>query len=171
MTTTLPFPNLCAQLYDGTLATGIKGHGPSSIPSVRVVEPHVIEEDDDIEVLNTEPPKDPSSSRKPDPPTIKNKSKRKQPMDDVDEEILGVLKVIANKINEAEPPPKPDAPTIEDCQNKMNDLGWAEDDPLYEVALAIFCEQNDRYREGWMQLKPERCVNWVKMIGRSKGFM
>lgn len=84
---------------------------------------------------------------------------------------MGVLKTLADKINECEPPPKSEPPSIQDCQNKLTDIGWVEDNQLYEVALAIFCEPNDRYREGWMQLKPDRCANWVKMIGRSKGFM
>ncbi|GJZ98283.1 hypothetical protein Tco_0670736 [Tanacetum coccineum] len=46
------------------------------------------------------------------------------------------------------PLPKPKTPTLEDCQNKLKVLGWLEDDPLYDVALAIFCEPSDRYREG-----------------------
>ncbi|GKC27377.1 hypothetical protein Tco_1034671 [Tanacetum coccineum] len=76
-------------------------------------------------------------------------------MDGAEEEILGVLKVTAGKILESQPPSKPETPTLEDCQNKLKVLGWLEDDPLYDVALAIFCEPSDRYREGWMQLKPE----------------
>ncbi|GJU43057.1 hypothetical protein Tco_1200323 [Tanacetum coccineum] len=55
--------------------------------------------------------------------------------------------------------PKPETPTLKDCQSKLNVLGWLEDDPLYDVALAIFYEPSDRYREGWMQLKPERCAS------------
>ncbi|GJS20389.1 hypothetical protein Tco_0449021 [Tanacetum coccineum] len=71
-------------------------------------------------------------------------------MDEVEEEILGVLKVIVHKINgpsrASESPPKP--PSIEDCESKLNGLGWDESDPLYETALAIFCYPNDHYREG-----------------------
>ncbi|GKD30192.1 hypothetical protein Tco_1240970, partial [Tanacetum coccineum] len=102
---------------------------------------------------------------------VKNKRKRIQSVDGAEEQILSVLKVIADKILESQPPPKREIPTLEDCQSKLKVLGWLEDDPLYDVALAIFCEPSDRYREGWMQLKPERCASWVKMIGRSKGFM
>ncbi|PWA93318.1 hypothetical protein CTI12_AA071570 [Artemisia annua] len=165
-TTVLHFPELCAQLFDGTMATGVKSCGPSLHEPVRAGEPHVVEDDHETEVPNTESSKATSKSSC----VVKNKRKRKQ-LDGVEEEILGVLKVIAEKIVESEPPLKPEPPTLEDCQSKLIDLKRVEDDPLYEVALAIFCEPNDRYREGWMKLKPERCVGWVKMIGRSKGFM
>ncbi|PWA75043.1 hypothetical protein CTI12_AA246390 [Artemisia annua] len=131
----------------------------------RVVEPHVTEVDDDIGVSGT-------TSQKPHskvPCAVKNKRKRTQQMDGVEIEILGVLKLV--KLNEVissikglkglieKKQPKQGYGFISlemDCQNKLKTIGWAEDDPLYEVALAIFCEPNDRYREGWMQLKAER---------------
>ncbi|GKD86348.1 hypothetical protein Tco_1357502 [Tanacetum coccineum] len=50
-------------------------------------------------------------------------------------------------IIEPEQPPKSKPPTLEDCQNKFKTIGWAEDDPVYEVALAILCDPNDLYRE------------------------
>ncbi|GKB54317.1 hypothetical protein Tco_0905070 [Tanacetum coccineum] len=101
----------------------------------------------------------------------KNKRKQRQLVDGAEKEILGVLKIIAGKILKSQPLPKPKTPTLEDCQSKLKVLGWLEDHPLYNVALAIFCDPNDRYKEGWMQLKRERCISWVKMIGCSKGFM
>lgn len=149
------------------MATGIKSRGTTSQEPTQVVEPHVTNDNEDIGVSGT-------TSQKPHlkaPCAAKNKRKRTQQMDGVETEILGVLKVIADRIIDPEQPRKPEPPTLEECQNKLKIIGWAEDDPLYEVALAIFCEPNDRYREGWMELKAERCVGWVKMIGRSKGFM
>ena len=85
-------------------------------------------------------------------------------MDGIKEEILGVLKVIANKINEptSESPPKPKPPSVEDCENKLNGLEWDENDPLYETVLAIFCDPNDHYREGWMKLKPKGVLTRLK---------
>ncbi|GKB91482.1 hypothetical protein Tco_0963754, partial [Tanacetum coccineum] len=112
----------------------------------------MVDDADATKVPNTESSKATSKA----PCAVKNKRKRRQPTDGVEEEILGVLKVIAEKIVESEPPRKLKPPTLEDCQGKLIDLKWVEDDPLYEVALAIFCEPNDRYREGWMKLKPER---------------
>lgn len=76
--------------------------------------------------------------------------------------------MIANKINKPEPPPKP---TFEDCLSNLNKLGWPEYDPIYQVAIALFGDENDYYRDCRMQLKPELCLNWVTMITRSKGFM
>ncbi|GKB90813.1 Myb/SANT-like domain-containing protein [Tanacetum coccineum] len=131
--------------------------------------PHMVEDDEHIEVVNVESPTPQCSSHAPRPP-VKTKKRGKQLMDGVKEEILGVLKVIANKINQPGPP-LTSPPSVEDCENKLNDLGWDENDQLYEIALAIFCDPNDHYKEGWMKLKLQRCVNWVKMIGRGKGFM
>ncbi|GKC31783.1 hypothetical protein Tco_1039077 [Tanacetum coccineum] len=89
------------------MATGIKSCGRRSKEPVRVVEPHVVEDYDDTEVPNT------SSSKVPC--AVKNKRKRRQSMDGAEEEILGVLKVIAGKILESQPPSKPETPTLEDC--------------------------------------------------------
>ncbi|KAL7593324.1 hypothetical protein Lser_V15G33470 [Lactuca serriola] len=92
----------------------------------------------------------------------------KRRMSVFEEEILSVLKMIAHNINnKPEPPPKP---TFEDCEKKLNELGWAKDDPLHLVALTIFCDEKENYRELWMKLNPERCANWVRIIGRSKRF-
>ncbi|CAH1449441.1 unnamed protein product [Lactuca virosa] len=92
----------------------------------------------------------------------------KRRMSVFEEEILGVLKMIADNINnKPESPPKP---TFEDCEKKLNELGWAKDDPLHLVALPIFCDEKENYRELWMKLNPNLCVSWVRMIGRSKRF-
>lgn len=86
MSTTLPFPELCAQLFDGTLATGANSYGPSSTEPMPVVEPHVVEDDEETEVPNTQPSKAPCPPLHP----VRKKRKAKQPLDGVDEEILGV---------------------------------------------------------------------------------
>ncbi|GJT88763.1 hypothetical protein Tco_1070480 [Tanacetum coccineum] len=147
-TTTLPFSELCAPLFDGPLSTGVKSLGPSSTEPRRVLEAHVVEDDKETEVVNVDSLTPPCSSRAPRPP-VKTKKRGKQLMDEVEVEILGVLKVIANKINQptSESPPKPEPPSVEDCENKFNGLKWDEDDPLYETVLAIFCDPNDHYRE------------------------
>ncbi|GJZ56851.1 hypothetical protein Tco_0612345 [Tanacetum coccineum] len=66
-----------------------------------------------------------TTSQKPHskvPCAAKNKRKRTQQMDGVEIEILVVLKVIANRIVEPEQPPKPETPTLEDCQNKLKTI-------------------------------------------------
>ncbi|PWA93355.1 myb/SANT-like domain-containing protein [Artemisia annua] len=107
-TTTLPFRELCAPFIDGTLSTCIKSNGPSSTDSRRVVEPHVVEDGEDIEVVNIESPTPPCSSRLPCRSGKTNK-KGKQ-MDIVEEEILSVLKVIADKIIQPGPSPTSESP-------------------------------------------------------------
>ncbi|CAH1449438.1 unnamed protein product [Lactuca virosa] len=84
----------------------------------------------------------------------------KRTMSIFEEEMLGVLKTIAEKLNKPEPPTKP---TFEDCEKKLNELGWPKDDPLHLVALTIFCDENVNYRELWMKLDPNLCTDWVRM--------
>lgn len=117
-----------------------------------------------------EPQKEPMVEVPPEMPQVQPTSEVVviETMSVFEEEILGVLKMIAHNINKKpEPPPKP---TFEDCEKKLNELGWPKDDPLHLVALAIFCDENDNYRELWMKLDPDVCANWVRMIGRSKRF-
>ncbi|CAI9293739.1 unnamed protein product [Lactuca saligna] len=119
-----------------------------------------------------EPQKEPMVEVPPEMPQVQPASEvvvieTKRPMSVFEEEMLGVLKMIAEKMNKPEPPSKP---TFEDCEKKLNELGWPKDDPLQLVALTIFCDENDNYRECWMKLDPDVCANWVRMIGRSKRF-
>ncbi|GJX01217.1 putative reverse transcriptase domain-containing protein [Tanacetum coccineum] len=84
-----------------------QNYGTRSHEPTRVVEAHVIEDDEVIGVLGT-------TSQKPHSKVhcaAKNKRKRAQQMDGVETEILGVLKGIAGKIIEPEQPPKPEPPT------------------------------------------------------------
>ncbi|CAH9128021.1 unnamed protein product [Cuscuta epithymum] len=101
----------------------------------------------------------------------KLKSNGKQANSAIDEEFLNVIRLVASKHVKPEAPLKPEPPTFDDCMNKLKMLGWEEDDPLYGVALAIFCDPNDLYREAWMKIGAELLPNWVKMIGKKLGFM
>ncbi|PWA73765.1 myb/SANT-like domain-containing protein [Artemisia annua] len=141
-TTSLPFPELCAPLFDGTLSTGFKSARPSSKEPRRVVEAHVVVDDEEIEVVNVDSPTPLCSSRDPRPPVKTNKI-GKQLLDGIEEEILGVLKVIANKINQptSESPPKPEPPSVEDCENKLNGLEWDENTRCTKPHLQYFVTQ------------------------------
>lgn len=161
--TSLLFPDLCAQLFDGVMSTDIKTSGPISVEPITTIGPHIVEDDEDIEI-----PKDTMDSGTSSSSHSPIKKKQKISEKSIDEEILGVLKIIADKMNKPEPPQKP---TFEDCEKKLNELGWAEDDPLHVAAFAILCDENDNYKECWMKLNPKMCASWVKMIGRSKGFI
>nr|GEW72280.1 hypothetical protein [Tanacetum cinerariifolium] len=90
-TTTLPFPELCAPLFDGTLSAGVKSVGPSSTEPRPVAETHLVIDDEETEVMNVDSPTPSCSSRAPRP-VVKTKKRSKQLMDGVEEEISSVLK-------------------------------------------------------------------------------
>nr|GFB57577.1 L10-interacting MYB domain-containing protein-like [Tanacetum cinerariifolium] len=50
------------------------------------------------------------------------------------------------------------------CIEKLDKIGWAAQDPMYDIALLLFGQSAD-YRKLWLQLKPESCGNWVKSVG------
>ncbi|KAJ9551324.1 hypothetical protein OSB04_015369 [Centaurea solstitialis] len=50
------------------------------------------------------------------------------------------------------------------CLEKLDELGWGIEHPLYHVATFIFSESVD-YRKVWLSLKPEGCEGWVRMVG------
>lgn len=170
--TTLPFPDLCAKLFDGSMSTGIKSWGPTSSEPMPNDDPLLVEDDQELEMNDTQQHISlaPQSSSRPQV----EKKKGKQAVGVIEDEIMGVLKLMAEKHNKVEQPTNPEIlepHAFEDCLNKLNELGWDEDNLFYDVALAIFSDSNDYYRKAWMKLKPNKCVNWVGMIGRNKGFM
>ncbi|CAH9104904.1 unnamed protein product, partial [Cuscuta epithymum] len=154
-TTSLPFPELCAQLFDGSVATGVESWGPTSTEPM----PHghtssdgpiVVEEEVEFEGAQ-----DMSTSTGQCSKSKKLKTKGKQANSAIDEEVLTVIRLVASKHAKPEAPSKPEPPTFDDCMNKLKMLGWEGDDPLYGVALAIFCDPNDLYREAWMKIEAE----------------
>nr|GEU68071.1 L10-interacting MYB domain-containing protein-like [Tanacetum cinerariifolium] len=52
------------------------------------------------------------------------------------------------------------------CIEKLDKIGWAAQDPMYDTALLLFGQSAD-YRKLWLHLKPESCGNWVKSVGKS----
>nr|GFC06408.1 L10-interacting MYB domain-containing protein-like [Tanacetum cinerariifolium] len=51
------------------------------------------------------------------------------------------------------------------CIEKLDKVGWAAQDPMYDTALLVF-DQSADYRKLCLHLKPESCENWVKSVGR-----
>nr|XP_043630380.1 uncharacterized protein LOC122601704 [Erigeron canadensis] len=171
--TTLPFPDLCAKLFDEAMATGIKSWGPSSNEPMPRDEPHVVEpivneEEQDLDILEYTPQpfstaSQSSTSQSSTPqssaqPKLDKKKKGKEMMAIVEEEIIGVLKIMAGKHHSKDQ--KFEVPTFDDCLKKLNEIGWEDTDPLYDVPLAIFCEPNDHYRQAWMKMNADKCANW-----------
>nr|GEZ16133.1 L10-interacting MYB domain-containing protein-like [Tanacetum cinerariifolium] len=50
------------------------------------------------------------------------------------------------------------------CIEKLDKVGWAAQNPMYDTALFLFGQSAD-YRKLWLHLKPESCRNWVKSVG------
>ena len=113
------------------MSIGFKSVGPNSKEPRRVVGAHVVADDEETEVVNVDSPTPLCSSRDPRPP-VKTKKRGKQLMDEIEEEILGALKVIANKINQLTlgSAPNLEPASVEDCENKLNALEWDENDPV-----------------------------------------
>nr|GFB70082.1 L10-interacting MYB domain-containing protein-like [Tanacetum cinerariifolium] len=51
------------------------------------------------------------------------------------------------------------------CIEKLDKVGWAAQDPMYDTVLLLFGQSAD-YRKLWLHLKPESCGNWVKSVGK-----
>ena len=56
------------------------------------------------------------------------------------------------------------------CFEKLENIGWGTEDPLYDTALLLFGECVD-YRKVWLHLKPESRENWVKNAGSKYGLL
>ncbi|KAK1400024.1 hypothetical protein POM88_009887 [Heracleum sosnowskyi] len=60
-------------------------------------------------------------------------------------------------------------PSLKECKEKLNNLGWGATNPLHKMALGIFCE-SAKYREQWMLLEENENADWVKMVSTKLGF-
>lgn len=76
-----------------------------------------------------------------------------------EEKMSKALDVIVQKSN---------GPTNKECKEKLKGLGWSADNPLYQLALGIFCE-SESHREAWMNLDDDEAETWVRMIWRKLG--
>ncbi|XP_074365343.1 uncharacterized protein LOC141706508 [Apium graveolens] len=53
-------------------------------------------------------------------------------------------------------------PSLQECKEKLNKIGWESNNPLRQMALGIFCE-SATYRTQWMLLEEDEIEPWVKM--------
>lgn len=169
----LLYPDLCKNLYDGATATGVSGWGPSSKKS------RTIDLSDDLETLEAEDI--PNQSHNNSPPT----------------EILGSHSTASNTSDKGERPMKKiktssktaknsqledkmmsaldlmvqsnSGPSLQECKEKLNKLGWGPTNSLHHMALGIFCE-SATYRRQWMLLDENENETWVKMVSKKLGF-
>ncbi|XP_024960315.1 L10-interacting MYB domain-containing protein-like [Cynara cardunculus var. scolymus] len=115
-TTSLPYLDLCARLFEGDMSTGIGGHGPSSKDHLPTTEPFVVIEEE-INVSSDQAPvsSTPCSSRVP-----VEKHKRKKTMattSELDEKLIKILDTMASKYG------NPELFSYESCLKKLNEPG------------------------------------------------
>lgn len=152
--TTLSFPKLCAQLFDGEVSENGQS---SSEKSLSCPEPLMIEDAEYIiETQETSTSKPNYSSHAEDQrPTKKAKNSKNSNVSTIEEDMSKALNMIIGKSN---------GPSFKDCRDKLRDIGWGASSPLHKMALVIFCE-SETYREAWMQLQEDEVEDWVRMIG------
>ncbi|XP_024961100.1 uncharacterized protein LOC112501644 [Cynara cardunculus var. scolymus] len=150
-TTSLPYPDLCARLFEGGMSTGIGGHGPSSKDPLPITELFVVIEEeinfpsDQALVSST-----PCSSR-----ALVEKHKLKKTMattSELEEKLIKFLDTMASKYG------NPELFSYESCLKKLNELGWAKDDPLYRIAFSLLTDNHNR--EALMTIPSEFAKEW-----------
>ncbi|KAK1389747.1 Myb/SANT-like domain-containing protein [Heracleum sosnowskyi] len=162
-TSPLLFPDLCTQLYDGVTATGVNSWGPTAkrsrnnqcqsevhevVDSPINVEGQGSYEPPEINPnLEEETPQVPENNNTPKEDSPRPKKKPKQPVNkpinnQFEEKMSKALDIIVQKSN---------GPTNKECKDKLKSLGGSAENPLYQLALGIFCE-SESHREAWMNL-------------------
>lgn len=163
-TTSLPFPELCAQLFEGGASTGIECNEPFSNDPEPSTEPLCLQNKEEVEISDSQYTSSiPASSSHSE--VRKNKRKGNQSCSNIDEQILKVLEVLAVILGNQS---KVEPPTYNACLQKLYELGWAKDDPLFRIAMALLSDKDNR--EAWMTIPSEFAVDWVKTVGDKQGY-
>ncbi|KAL8121190.1 uncharacterized protein LOC141725080 isoform X1 [Apium graveolens] len=180
-TSPLLFPDLCIQLFDGVSA-GVNILEPTStrsrVYSTNESEVHEVDYSivlvpgrgsfEESNVSNPNPEKvtpqvqenkdtrhDESQRPRKKSKQLVNQSNNSQ----FEENMCKALEIIIQKQN---------GPTNMECRGRLKSLGWSAENPLYQLALGIFCESAS-HREAWMNLEEDEAEIWVKMISRKLG--
>ena len=164
-TTSLPFPELCAQLFEGGVSTGVGSFGPSSNDPEPTVEPFHVHnlEEETVEVVTSQPlPTTLASSSRTN---VRNNRRAKQPSSEVDDDIMVVLKGLVGK---HESPEMVEIPSYNACLQKLNGLEWDKEDPLFLIAMAFLGDKDNR--KAWMGIPTEFAKKWVKTVGDKQGY-
>lgn len=180
-TSPLLFPDLCIQLFDGVRA-GVNGSEPTStrnrVYSTNESEVHEVDnslvlvqgqgsyEESNVSNPNLEKvtPQVQENKDTPDDECQRPRKKSKQPANQsnnsqFEENMSKALEIIIQKQN---------GPSNKECRGRLKSLGWSSKNPLYQLALGIFCESAS-HREAWMNLEEDEAEIWVKMISRKLG--
>ncbi|KAK1401868.1 hypothetical protein POM88_001473 [Heracleum sosnowskyi] len=159
--TPLCYPELCTHLYDGIAATGVSGWGPSS-KRRRIVDANDEKEIPDIEEIQSNAPNAQSAFNIDTEETPKKRNKASPKLAKITEfenEMTSALKLMVQANS---------GPSLKECKEKLNNLGWGATNPLHKMALGIFCE-SAKYREQWILLEENENADWVKMVSTKLG--
>ncbi|XP_074343000.1 uncharacterized protein LOC141680773 [Apium graveolens] len=181
-TTPLIFPDLCRSLFDGAAATGVSGWGPSSKKN------RSTDLNDDLEILggddihsqsqansqfsgthlnsnstfqgttqsNVLDTQDEGERPKKKAKSLSKPSKSSQ----LEDKMASALDLMIQNNS---------GPSLQECKEKLNKIGWESTNPLCQMALGIFCE-SATYRTQWMLLEEDEIEPWVKMVSSKLGF-
>ncbi|KAJ9538368.1 hypothetical protein OSB04_031101 [Centaurea solstitialis] len=160
-TTSLPFPDLCAQLFEGGVSTGVASFGPSSKDPEPSVEPFHVHDVEEVEVVTSQPSNIASSYRT----NARTNRRANQPSSAVDDDIMVVLKGLVGK---HESPEKLEIPSYNACLQKLNEFELEQEDPLYVIAMSLLGDKDNG--EPWMGIPKEFAKKWIKMVGDKQGY-
>lgn len=160
----LQHANELKSLFEGIIAIGRDSWGPSrgglrtddifsSTSTQQLRSPIAIE----VESESVAPsPKDEEKQ--------KGKRRKKNPSIDEDGYIPTIIKTLT----------KANGPTIEECNRVLNKMvSITTDDPLYCMALIIFCE-SAAYRQQWLHvatMSEDVKTNWLKLVAKKLRLM
>ncbi|KAL8268961.1 hypothetical protein R6Q59_002759 [Mikania micrantha] len=187
-TSTLPFPDLCAALFDGNAATGNRKWSSTQTTSIvgsssihRVQQFLLMDTEDDAGTSqhNTpeqttdpsfeptrEPSLDPTHEPSPQPNPNKRPRTSKSTSISADDLANDMKKALQYLINGNE------GPTVLECSDKLKLVGLDPVDPLFLAAYHIFGVSTGM-REACMALPylPEVLKGWLAMTARSLGLI
>ncbi|KAK9048359.1 hypothetical protein SSX86_032678 [Deinandra increscens subsp. villosa] len=194
-TVPLPFPELCAQLFDGNAATGNgkwtstqrSGVGSSSCHRVQQLLIYNDTEEDDTgtyhhtsetnpdhihdSTFEPTPERTPEPSPEPNPePNPKKRAKTsKSSSINADDLALDIRQALQYLVKRKETPPTPTI-TIAECSEKLKLVGLDPVNPLFLAAYNIFGGTSNM-REAWMSLPdiPEVLRGWLVMTTTTLG--
>ncbi|XP_024965558.1 uncharacterized protein LOC112505792 [Cynara cardunculus var. scolymus] len=154
-TTSLPYPDLCARLFEGGMSMGIGVHGPSLKYPLPTTEPFVVTEEE----TNVSSDQVPCLQHLVHPVLrLKNKRVKKlQSTLELDEKFIKFLDSMASKYG------NPELVSYDTCLKILNDLGWKKDDPLYHIFFSLLTD--NRNKKPWMTIPSEIAKEWVRTVG------
>ncbi|KAK1435045.1 hypothetical protein QVD17_00803 [Tagetes erecta] len=149
----LSYPELCIQLFEGSTSNGFDSWGPSSTlphPSEEVSDYNLNGLDD---IVSTQ--MEPATQGVSEESSVRSRNKREF-LTQVGEEISKVAKMLIEKHNLSN--------DMDACMEKLGSLGWEDFEARYQTTLLLFGESTD-IKKVWLKLQTHTCELWVKNAG------